>query len=280
MPLTDNKSSVLVRNHFGINADGDRLMNALLKAAVIVTGAFVMISGTPLARAQQPTGSEEPAAPAVDEKAVKRIEENLDLYWGKKRRIKVVERRKHPKAERHEIALFGGMIPNDPFLFYYTAGLRYGYFFSESLSLEATYAKPFQENTDLGTFLEDTFPKIDDVQENDQFRHMAHADIVWTPFYGKLAFLTRKLVHFDLGLFLGAGWLNTEYLNKETGVEESRHTIQGNLGAGFRFHLMDYVTLRFDVHQYFFKKVQGGLSHPTMISLGVSTLVPYPVRKR
>lgn len=271
-------------------------MNGLAKAAAIVLSAALLFSLAPRTVSAQPgppPGSPPvvapPAAPALPVVAPApaaapapspEMEKDLQLYWGAKRKVRVVQRRLHAKDSRHEVTAFGGIIPNDPFLFYYMAGARYGYFASESFSLELTYAKPFLKDTDLGSFLEDTFPKIDDVQENDRFQHMAHADLVWTPFYGKMAFLSTKLIHFDLGMFLGAGWLNTQYLNKETAVSETRHTIEGNVGAGFRFHIMDYFTLRFDVHQYFFKKVQGGLSHPTMLSFGLSTLAPYPVRKR
>lgn len=208
------------------------------------------------------------------------MEQDLDRYWGEKRKIRIVERMLHPKDERHEITAFGGIVPNDPFLFYYTAGVRYGYFASESFSLEATYAKAILNDTELGSFLEDNFAKIDEVQENDRLQHIAHLDLVWTPFYGKMAFLSSKLIHFDLGLFLGAGWLNTSYYNQEKAADVSRNVILGNAGAGFRFHIMDYFTVRFDVHQYFFQKVQGGLSHPTMLSLGLSTLLPFPTRQR
>jgi len=272
-------------------------MNGRAKAAVVASAALLLLlpvrgawaqgeatpppadpAGAPVAApAAAPAAAPVAAEPAKGEG---RMELDLQRYWGQKREVQVVERRLHAKDGRHEITGFGGIIPNDPFLFYYAAGLRYGYFASEAFSLELTYAKPMLQNTDLGSFLEDTFPKIDDVQENDQFQHMAHADFVWTPFYGKMAFLSSKLVHFDLGLFVGAGWLNTEYLNKESGQLQTRNTIEGNVGAGFRFHVLDFLTVRLDATQYFFAKVQGGLSHPTMLSLGLSTLLPYPTRKR
>jgi len=292
-------------------------MNTLSKAAAIVSGALLVVVATPAAWAQEtpppvpvaplpapvavdpapPAAIAPPAAPAplapvpaaaAPAAAVEPvraggglIEKDLDRYWGEKRQVRVVERLLHPKDGRHELGLLGGIIPNDDFLFYYTAGVRYGYFASESISFELTYAKPFLQDTELGQFLVDNFgQKIDEVQENDRYQHMAHVNLVWTPFYGKLAFLTRKLVHFDLGVFVGAGWLNTNYQDQESSEDVSRQTIEGNVGAGFRFHILDELALRFDVHQYFFKKVQGGLSHPTMLSIGFSTLLPHPVRNR
>lgn len=268
-------------------------MNVLLKAVAVVFGGLLLFGIQHTALAQEGEGggaaSAPPAsAPAPDAagaapKAIlggEALEAELQRFWGEKRKVRVVERRLYPKDTRHELTAFGGMIPNDPFLFYYTAGARYGYFASESFCFELSYAKAFLQDTDLGSFLEDNFHKIDAIQKNDQFRQMAHLDIVWTPLYGKMAFLTTKLVHFDMGIFLGAGWLNTEYYHDVEEVNKPRHTIQANVGAGFRFHLLNYLTLKFDVHQYFFKKVQGGLSHPTMISLGLSTLLPYPVQKR
>jgi len=238
------------------------------------------MEGTLLAEEPASTPIAAPQAAQPARTGGKQMEADLEQYWGEKRKIRVVERQLHPKDSRHEFAAFGGIIPNDPFLFYYTVGGSYGFFAAESFSFEATYVKALLNDTELGSFLEEKFTKIDEVQENDRMEQLAHLDLVWTPFYGKMAFLSSKLVHFDLGLFLGAGWLNTTYYNQKQNQDVSRHVVLGNAGAGFRFHIMDYFTLRFDVHQYFFQKVQGGLSHPTMLSLGLSTLLPYPTRQR
>ena len=59
-------------------------------------------------------------------------------------------------------------------------------------------------------------------------------------------------------------------------VGEADQKILFSVGGGLRVFLNDWFAVRTDVNQYFFPKPDalGGISHPTMISFGLSAFVP------
>ncbi len=202
------------------------------------------------------------------------VEKDLDLYWGGKRDVSVVQKRLFAKDGRMEFSLFAGVIPNDPFLTYLPVGGRFNYYFLESIGLEiaASYVgSGLQFESELTTFLKNqrNIRANVDLLDIQQFR--AGAGVVWSPFYGKLALLQRKLSHFDINLMAGFGALQVESPPVNgIGEPESKFEIEGTLGAGFRFFLTDTVTLRVDYRQFIFQKVNGGVATPSELTLGVS----------
>ena len=200
------------------------------------------------------------------------VEKDLELYWGGKRDVAVVQKRLFPKDGRLEFTLYSGVIPNDPFLTYIPVGGRFNYYFVESISLELAGSftgGPLQLDSELTTFLKNQNRANVDILDIQQWR--AGATVVWSPFYGKLALLQRKLSHFDINLQGGFGVLQTES-PPQNGIGHNVTELkpEGIVGAGFRFFLTDNITLRVDYRQFIFQKVNGGVATPSELTLGVS----------
>jgi|LauGreDrversion4_2_1035121.scaffolds.fasta_scaffold52643_2 outer membrane beta-barrel protein len=213
----------------------------------------------------------EETAPSAELSPQSALEEDLALVWGKNREVKVVQRREFIKDGRFDVSLFGGMIPNDDFLIYYTTGLRFGYHFTESFMVEVSGAEAFDQDTKLASFLVDSI-KIKSAEIRERIQRFATVNILWSPIYGKLSFLGNKLTHFDTFIGLGVGVFqklqreNDENPNPITAYEPSGNTI-----VGFRWHLTDMINLRTEYRHYFYRKVAniGGISKPAELSLSV-----------
>lgn len=199
------------------------------------------------------------------------VEGDLKLYWGGRRFLKPVVTRRYMKADRIEAALFGGFVPNDAFLNYIPVGLRLDYHFTESLAVEVAGSYMIQSDTELKTFLEDNGQRLDSKVDHQVWR--ANAAVSWSPFYGKLALLQRKLSHFDINLLAGGGVVGTAAPDMNNGGEEGGGIKpEGMLGAGFRFFMTRSVAVRLDYRQYIFPKSDQGVALPSEFTLGVSWL--------
>jgi len=198
------------------------------------------------------------------------LEEDLALFWGKKREVKIVQRREFVKDGKMEATVFGGVIPNDDFILYITPGARFGYHFTESFMVEGSFSYAIERPTDLKSFLEssDIGLKSADIREFIEFGY--NVNILWSPIYGKISFLGTKLTHFDTFIGLGLGMTHTRSRENDTNPD-FQDTVKptGNTVLGFRWHLTDQLNIRTEYRHFFFKKALGGVSKPVEISLGV-----------
>ncbi|MBN1946873.1 MAG: outer membrane beta-barrel domain-containing protein [Bradymonadales bacterium] len=198
------------------------------------------------------------------------LPEQMEEYWAAQRDIRIIQHRLFEKVGRHQITLFGGVIPNDPFMDYYPIGLRYNYYLLESLALELAgsfIGDVFRAESELNTFLDDHGVTVT-LLDRQWWR--AHFGVNWSPFYGKLAFLGLKLAHFDLNLHAGFGILEVHSLSEDRLREDVEYKPEGSLGAGFNFYLTDMFSVCIDYRQYIFEKAGGGVSNPSEITLGFS----------
>ena len=83
--------------------------------------------------------------------------------------------RLYPTDGEFQLTLFAGSVPNDPFINYFPVGLRFGYWFSESIAVELS-----------GSFLLSTTPTWEflnaenvDVFERDEQLYRANAAVLW-----------------------------------------------------------------------------------------------------
>lgn len=232
-----------------------------LSAALLVLVTVVAVA--PAAWAQEGGG-------AADEGP---LAEELQDYWAERRDIRVIEHRLFEKAQRHELTAYFGIIPNDPFINYYPIGLRYDYWLLESVGLEADFSyigDTFRSDSDLSTFLSDNGA---DVVLLDQQRWRGHFGVNWAPFYGKIAFLNLKLLHFDFNLFGGIGVVAVRSLNEDRTEEVDEYKVEGSLGCGVNLWFVDWFSLRIDFRQFIFEKAGGGAAHPSEISFGLSFFI-------
>lgn len=202
------------------------------------------------------------------------LDKELDLYWAKKRDVRVIQKRLFLKESRHEFTVFGGLIPNDEFFTYVPVGGRYDFYFQEDFAIEVFGSYVFAIDTDLRDFLQaEDLLFIDSPQT---LQWLAGASVLWSPIHGKFGIFTTKLAHFDLYLAFGAGVIGTTVIDQTTRVEESKVDVSGNVGLGVRFFLNDFVALRFDYRNYFYPAETGGVAFPVELTLGVSFFTSAP----
>lgn len=204
------------------------------------------------------------------------VEQDLDLYWGGRRDVQVVEGMLHDKSGRFELGVFGGLIPNDPFLTYVPFGARLDYHFANSVAVElgGSWAG-VAFDSELTTFLK-TNREVDldtDLRDIQQWR--ANAALIWSPLYGKLALLQRKLSHFDLYLAAGFGVVSTQIPNAERDGTTAEVKPEGIGGFGVRVFVNDWFSVRADYRQGFFAEgdEDGGVAVPVELTLGLSFLL-------
>ncbi len=204
------------------------------------------------------------------------MDKYLDKYWGKKRSVKVIQKRLFQKDGRHEFGLFFGTIPNDEFMMYYPVGGRYNYFFSEDLGFEAFGQYMIGQESDLSVFLEDpdTFNVAIQTHLPQKLVWTAGLEGLWSPIHGKVGLFTSKLFHFDVHVALGVGAIGTEVSTREQGgARTSKIDVAANAGAGVRMYFLDWLAIRFEYRHFFFAAAPeggGGLSYPLELSLGAA----------
>lgn len=243
--------------------------------AVAVLAAVMCVAAPAFAQDNQDAEGEAKAAAPIpsngEELGTGEVEQDLQLYWGGRRKVEVVQKRLFTKDSRMEFSLFTGIIPNDPFLTYVPIGGRFNYYFVESISFELAGSwTGIQSNSELKDFLKNNDRIRGDVDLLDIQQWRVGGSVVWSPFYGKLALLQRKLSHFDINLVGGLGVLSTESPKADRTGVDTEFKPEGILGAGFRFFLTEDLTFRLDYRQFIFQKVGGGVSTPSEITLGVS----------
>lgn len=212
---------------------------------------------------------EEPLPQTPAETTERPINPVFEPYWAE-RRIPILLNRRYVKALRHEITLYGGIIPNDPWFDYVPLGLRYGFFFTEALGIEldGSFTGEFLR---LDSQLNDFFES-----EGQSTEHLniqvwrSHIGVNFSPFYSKLSFLHHKLVHFDLFFFAGMGLVSLEGRSVDGSSLGEEIRPEGSLGAGFNLFLSRDFSLRVDVRQFLFESTEVGVEHPVEFSLGFS----------
>jgi outer membrane beta-barrel protein len=202
----------------------------------------------------------EPAHADPNPPSVQRAIDGVAAAWQRRSRPILLERR-YVKEERHFIGVYGGLIPNDPFVESYPVGLRYGYYVTDELGLEldgSVIGPELRSDTELTRFMA-TFGHEPDVPDLASWR--AHLGLSWNPMYTKLAFLNQKLFHFDIAFYLGAGVVSLEI--------DDAPRFEGSIGLGLNVFLSENFSLRLDWRQFLFEGEDGGVSHPAELSLGL-----------
>jgi outer membrane beta-barrel protein len=200
------------------------------------------------------------APPSLDEDVGESaVEERLDAYWSVDRDLATVQDRLFEREGRFGLGLYTGLMSSEPFYYYYPVGGRLSYFFSNQFGLELegsfTDAGPFTHDTELTTFLEtargDAFDKS--IHTHDRFLWRGHALLVWHPLYGKLAFLQRKLTHFDFNLVAGAGAVGVERPNEFRTEAESAVEAEFVFGGGVQFFATSDLVVRLEGRGYVYR---------------------------
>jgi len=141
----------------------------------------------------------------------------------------------------HELLLGVGVLPDDAFYKGLTGTVSYTYHFSDSFAWQVgrgTYS--YNVQTSLRRQLERDFNTSPNAAAfQDQVQWMVGSDLVWSPLYGKMAFLNQSVLHIEAFL-LGGG--TVVKLDRDGGFRPAV-----NVGLGLRLFTGKTLSLRLDV---------------------------------
>jgi outer membrane beta-barrel protein len=213
-------------------------------------------------------------APAKDEKAATPaggLFGESDVALGDK--VKAVQRKGVLKRGRFEVAPILSLSVNDAFYEKVGGGLRLAYSLQDSfaLALRGTYYQAYRtDNVREGKLA------FQSQLLTSQLTGTAMLDGVWSPIYGKAAFLADSIVHFDVYLAagLGAAWSATSEAPRNEGPHPA-----AELGGGVRFYPREWMAWEVGLMATFYPD-QPMLSVPATMqkvfvaNIGVSFFFP------
>jgi outer membrane beta-barrel protein len=186
--------------------------------------------------------------------------------------IAVIERRFLPKTGRLEISGMGLTSVNNPFFSNIGASGKLAYYLSEQFAVEgmATGLSVAQRQTvsDLKT----TGPYYITTSNVVTAKSYYGAAVKWNPVYGKISFLNRAIVPFDINFSLGGGVTNTDQNRAEPTV---------HLGTSQIFAVSKSFGVRWDLDWNFYNAhstnnriTSVSLHNDLFLGLGVSVYIP------
>lgn len=184
--------------------------------------------------------------------------------------IAVIQKRFMPKTQRFEA--FGGLngILNDKFFSSIGVNGRLGYSFTERLGVELLVMVLATGERDVTKNLRERrgVKTTNFVSPQNYYG----VDFRWTPLYGKMAFLNKRITTFDLYFSAGAGMTNTN----QGGSEPTIH-----LGTGQIFALTKSTAFRWDFSWNFYNArsgvagaAQNSLYNNLFLTIGASFFFP------
>ncbi|TDP77181.1 outer membrane beta-barrel domain-containing protein [Bradymonas sediminis] len=281
------------------SAQTRRRLRTLMMALLV--GGLLSVSGNAFAQddaaendvdavsATSDDSAEEAAAPSApvlqlaggDRSA---IETKMDSFWSVKKDLSSVEGRKYTREGKFRAGLYTGILSSQPFYWYIPVGLRATYFLSDNfgVGIEGSFSGATSFNTELSDYLEGARPTdFTEAKKEDRFLWRAHAVATWHPLYGKLAFLQRKLTHFDLNLVAGLGAVGVDRPNAVQTQVDGAVAPELLLGGGVDIFLTESVTVQLDGRFYIYQAAENDINNgdffqsldaPSEFLLGVSYL--------
>lgn len=151
--------------------------------------------------------------------------------------ITVIQKRYMPKTNRFQ--LYGGVdfLTNNPFFDSYGFNGRFSFFFTESLGLEIGF---WSHSVSPKTVTNDLQSKYN-ITTKTMLSSLGYlgASLVYAPFYGKMTFLDKFIIPYDLYFSVGGGTTQTSYIDKSA---PSVH-----LGTGEIFSITKSFAWRWDL---------------------------------
>lgn len=207
-----------------------------------------------------PARTEERAEKKVEKKAEKKEEGQADLLALPEGdvalgdRVKAVQRKGFLKRGRFELAPLFAATVNDAFYQKIGGGLRAAYHLGDSFGVAARFTV-YDLEASLGPLDIKLRPlRTDNIREgqlafsrsqllSSQPFRQAMLEGIWSPIYGKAAWLNRSIVHFDLYLTAGLGlvWSSTSF--SSVGKEGLGPHVAADVGTGLRFYPLEWMAV-------------------------------------
>ena len=188
-------------------------------------------------------------------------------------RVKAVQRKGVLKRGRFEVAPLLSLSVNDAFYQKVGGGLRVAYSIQDSFAIAArgSYYTPLR--TDNGRVGRLAFQSQ---LLTSQLYGQAMLDGVWSPIYGKAAFLGDSIVHFDLFLLagFGAAWSATSDAPRSEGPHPA-----AEVGGGVRFYPKEWMAFELGLAATFYPdqpivSVPATIQKVFVANVGVSFFFP------
>lgn len=159
-----------------------------------------------------------------------------------------------------ELNAAAGILPMNAFQKGLTVGGSFTYHFSNAWAWEVINGAWVGKQLDTGLkteLLENFQVQPTDIAAIDL---LLSSSFVFKPFYGKLAFYNRRLVHLELSVVLGATY--ARYTNPQTWLPGP------NAGVIFRFYLGPHTSVRLDVRDHVLFNGLSDYHNEVHLSLG------------
>ncbi len=188
-------------------------------------------------------------------------------------RVKAVQRKGFLKRGRLQLTAFVNPTWNDAFYQKLGLGGRLAYNLQDSFAVAVSGSYYLVSRTD---YVKEGVRAFNSQLLQSQPTSSAMLEGVWSPVYGKAAWLGRSIVHFDFYLVggLGAVWSATSFAPRNEGAH-----LAAEFGGGFRFYPLSYLALELAVTGVVYPDqkdlaVPGTLQKIITAGFGVSFLWP------
>ena len=191
--------------------------------------------------------------------------------------VKTVQEKGFIKANRLEFSIFGGGVTNDAFLRRWLGGVSATYHINELVSIEGAYSfSPDLGASDNRTLTEELQTEYAATPVISKLNQAGSLDLMFSPLYGKFAFLRQNIVNFDIYLAAGGGMTRTidqsdfkcdgtrrDDALDTPGIEDDTLTtleldalcethFTTNYGFGFRGAFNEWMAIRVDGRSYIY----------------------------
>lgn len=188
-------------------------------------------------------------------------------------RVKAVQRKGFLKRGRLQLTAFATPTWNDAFYQKYGLGGRLAYNLRDSFAVAASGTYYLVSRSD---YVRNGVAAFQSQLLQSQPSYSAMLEGVWSPVYGKAAWMGKSIVHFDFYLVggLGAVWSATSFAPRDEGPH-----LAGEFGGGIRFYPTSYLALEIAITAVIYPDqkdlaVPGTLQKILSAGLGVSFLWP------
>ncbi len=165
--------------------------------------------------------------------------------------ITVVQRQRMLKKKRFELMPQFGITVNDPYVRHYTIGLDFNYWLNNRMAIGLTGTGLLGART----------PRYDNIKIQEGLLLTANrtlwqgsVNFTYNPFYGKIAIFNRALLHWEGGVVVGGGALQTQVIPRYEALHEPFSTVTGggHFGLVGRFYApkIDWVSFNFGVRSW------------------------------
>jgi outer membrane beta-barrel protein len=178
--------------------------------------------------------------------------------------IRVIQRQRMLKKGRFELQPQVGISINDPYVRHYTVGLDLNYWLTNRMAIGLTGTgligalTPRYDNIRLQTGL---------LLTANELLWQASVNYTYNPFYGKIAIFNRALLHWEGGLQIGGGAMQTRIIPRYRALHEPFTTFTGggHFGLISRFYIprVDWLSINLGVRTWIFPdKLEPGRRGP------------------